>query len=284
MPLTRKNSILTLRHSNTNTLRLLLLSAILLLAPLSNNAFAASEEKTNTEHQSTSAASDLSEDEITVVSYQESEYHDPLMGFNRAMFAFNDFSYRYVLIPVAKTYNYIAPQPVRTGVSNVFSNIKAPIYIVNHLLQWEPSKAGSTTARFLINTTIGLAGIFDPAKAWFDLPKQETGFSDTLAEYGSGYGTYLVLPFIGPSDLRSGTGVVADYFLNPIPYIAEQPDSTYIMAADAVQGFAPKAESYETLRAKSDDPYLFFRNMYLQGLLRDQQYQTDESPTKSAEQ
>ncbi len=259
-----------------------LLRVFFLLAILSNNACAANQGS-ETATPITRAENTLSDDEITVVSYEESEYKDPLMGFNRAMFAFNDFSYRYVLIPVAKTYNYIAPQPVRTGVSNVFANIKAPIHIINHLLQWEPSKAGTTTARFLINTTVGIAGIFDPANDWFDLKKDETGFSDTLADYGSGYGSYLVLPFIGPSDLRSGTGVVADYFLNPIPYTTEQPDTTYIMAADAAQGFAPKAETYETLRAKSDDPYLFFRNMYLQGLLRDQQFKTDDAKTNTTE-
>ena len=215
----------------------------------------------------------LSDDEITVVSYKESDYKDPLIGFNRAIFAFNDVSYRYALIPIAKGYRYITPDPVETGISNVFANIKAPIHIVNHLLQWQPSKAGTTTARFLINTTIGIAGIFDPAQAWFSLTKEETGFSDTLVQYGSGYGTYLVLPFVGPADLRSGTGMVADYFLNPIPYITPQPDSTYIMAGDKLQAFAPHAESYETLRAESNDPYLFFRNKYLQGLLRDQQFQ-----------
>jgi phospholipid-binding lipoprotein MlaA len=204
----------------------------------------------------------LNDDEITVVSYDESDYNDPLMGFNRAIFAFNDVSYRYALIPIAKGYRYITPDPVETGISNVFANIKAPIHIVNHLLQWQPRKAGSSTARFLINTTIGIA------------------FSNTLAHYGSGYGTFLVLPFVGPADLRSGTGIVADYFLNPIPYITEQPDSSYIMAGDKLQAFAPQAESYETLRAKSDDPYLFFRNMYLQGILRDQQYQPSADNNK----
>ena len=222
----------------------------------------------------------LSDDEITVVSYDESDYSDPLMCFNRSIFTFNDVSYRYAFIPIAKGYRYITPDPVETGISNVFANIKAPIHIVNHLLQWQPRKAGSSTARFLINTTIGIAGIFDPAAAWFSLPKNETGFSDTLAHYGSGYGTFLVLPFVGPADLRSGTGIVADYFLNPIPYITEQPDSSYIMAGDKLQAFAPQAESYETLRAKSDDPYLFFRNMYLQGILRDQQYQPSADNNK----
>ncbi len=224
----------------------------------------------------------LSADEITVVSYEESEYHDPLMSFNRVVFAFNDFSYRYALIPLAKGYRYITPDPVESGISNIFANIKAPIHIVNHLLQLQPSKAGTTTARFLINTTIGIAGIFDPADAWFSLKKDETGFSDTLVQYGSGYGSYLVLPFVGPADLRRGTGLIADYFLNPIPYLAQQPDSTIIMTGDNLQAFAPQAESYETLHSKSDDPYLFFRNMYLQGILRDQEYEKSLDDTQSS--
>lgn len=214
----------------------------------------------------------LPAEEATVVGYSEEQFDDPLMGFNRAMFAFNDISYRYVMIPVVNTYTEYTPQPVRTGIANVFANIKSPISIVNHLLQGEAGEAGRNTLRFLVNSTVGIAGIFDPAEAWLDVPAQTTGFSDTLEQYGTGYGTYLVLPFLGPADLRRGTGVVADYFLNPIPYLTEQPDTFYIMAADALQGFSGKAESYETLREKSDDPYVFFRNMYLQGKLRDAQF------------
>ncbi|MBQ0796132.1 VacJ family lipoprotein [Zhongshania sp.] len=271
------------RKSATSVFEALSLSLLLLTTSLPYSSALAAGGNGEAAQQTSATVGDLSDDEITVVSYEESDYNDPLMAFNRAMFAFNDVSYRYVLIPVAKGYNYVTPAAVRTGIGNVFDNIKAPIHIINHLLQWEPAKAGATTARFLLNTTIGIAGIFDPAKAWFDLPKQETGFADTLAEYGSGYGSYLVLPFIGPSDLRGGTGVVADYFLNPIPHITEQPDTTYIMATDATQDFAGQAESYETLRAKSDDPYIFFRNMHIQGLLRDQQFKSDESQNASTQ-
>ena len=268
------------RKSATSVFEALSLSLLLLTTSLPYSSALAAGGNGEAAQQTSATVGDLSDDEITVVSYEESDYNDPLMAFNRAMFAFNDVSYRYVLIPVAKGYNYVTPAAVRTGIGNVFDNIKAPIHIINHLLQWEPAKAGATTARFLLNTTIGIAGIFDPAAAWFSLPKNETGFSDTLAHYGSGYGTFLVLPFVGPADLRSGTGIVADYFLNPIPYITEQPDSSYIMAGDKLQAFAPQAESYETLRAKSDDPYLFFRNMYLQGILRDQQYQPSADNNK----
>ena len=172
------------RKSATSVFEALLLSLLLLTTSLPFSSALAAEGSGEAAQQTSATAVDLSDDEITV-SYEESDYNDPLMAFNRAMFAFNDVSYRYVLIPVAKGYNYVTPTVVRTGIGNVFDNIKAPIHIINHLLQWEPAKAGATTARFLLNTTIGIAGIFDPAKAWFDLPKQETGFADTLAEYGS---------------------------------------------------------------------------------------------------
>lgn len=273
-----------LRSGGYNLLAMLLLSAVLLLSPLTSIPVAAAEQAATTDQTATEALGALSDDEITVVSYPPSEFKDPLIGFNRAMFAFNDISYRYVLIPVAKGYNAVAPQPVRTGVSNIFANIKAPIHIINHILQGQPSKAGTTSARFLLNTTVGVAGIFDPASSWFDLPIEETGFSETLTQYGSGYGVYLVLPFIGASDLRGGTGEVVDYFLNPIPYITEQPDTTLIMASDTLQAFAPHAESYLRLREESDDPYLFFRNMHLQGLLRDKQFKPDASQRQATQQ
>lgn len=220
------------------------------------------------------SANVLPPEQATVVAYpdDEEEIDDPLMGFNRAMFAFNDVSYRYVMIPVAKAYNHTLPQPVRSGVSNFFANIKSPISIINHLLQGEGSKAGSTSLRFLINTTVGIVGIFDPAKDWWAIEEDNTGFADTLEQHGSGQGVFIVLPFLGPSDLRGSTGLVADYLLNPIPYLTEQPDTTIIMATDAMQNFSDKAESYEKIRAEAEDPYVFFRNMYLQGKQRDKQF------------
>lgn len=216
----------------------------------------------------------LPPEQATVVAYpdKEEEIDDPLIGFNRAMFAFNDVSYRYVMIPIAKAYNHTLPQPVRSGVSNFFANIKSPISIVNHLLQGEGSKAGNTSLRFLINTTVGIVGIFDPAEDWWEIEEDNTGFADTLERHGTGQGVFVVLPFLGPSDLRGSTGLVADYFLNPIPYLTEQPDTAIIMATDAMQNFSDKAEAYEKIRAEAEDPYVFFRNMYLQGKQRDKQF------------
>lgn len=254
---------------------------IALLLSLSACASTGEQEKTEESYQQ---ANVLPAEEATVVAYKEQEFDDPLMGFNRAIFGFNDVTYRYLMIPVSNAYQGYVPAPVRTGVGNVFANIKSPISIINHLLQGEASKAGTTTLRFLVNTTLGIAGIFDPAEGWWDIKEETTGFKDTLTDYGSGSGVYIVLPFLGPADLRSGTGLVADYFLNPIPYLTEQPDTTIIMATDAMQGFSGKANTYKTLREKSDDPYIFFRNLYLQGQLRDKQFPKQAQPADDAEE
>lgn len=213
----------------------------------------------------------LPADEATVVAFDE-DYYDPLIKINRAIFSFNNYSYRYVLIPTAKAYRAVTPDPVEVHIGQFFNNIKAPISIINHLLQWEPGKAGRMTGRFLMNTTVGILGVFDPAKAWLDLDEEKTGFSDTLRDYGSGRGPYLVLPFLGPSDLRGGAGVVGDYFANPVPYLTEQPETGLIMAADTLQSFSSRAELYKKLYDNAEDPYLFFRNMYLQGQERDEFY------------
>jgi phospholipid-binding lipoprotein MlaA len=160
--------------------------------------------------------------EPTVVSYPD--YRDPIIHLNRAIFAFNDVTYRYFLIPLGKGYVQVVPELIRKGISNFFDNIKTPIYAVNNLLQLKPEPLGKNIMRFGLNTTIGLLGLFDPATDWFEIKRQETHFDDTLAQYGAGYGVYLVLPIFGPSDLRHSTSLVVDYFLNPITYLTDNPE------------------------------------------------------------
>ncbi|MDO3380781.1 MlaA family lipoprotein [Gilvimarinus algae] len=209
--------------------------------------------------------------EPTVVSYLD--YNDPFIGFNRAMFTFNDTVYRYALIPLANGYVKAVPLPVRNSVTNFFYNLKTPIYLVNNVLQLEGRLACRNLARFVINSTLGLAGLFDPADAWFGLQRAEAHFDDTLMKYGAGYGVYLVLPFFGPSDLRDGMSAITDYFLNPITYLMENPEKYGVKTFDFLQDYASDAERYEALREKSDDPYILFRNLYLQSVMRDADYQ-----------
>jgi phospholipid-binding lipoprotein MlaA len=207
---------------------------------------------------------------INVISYPN--YRDPLIGINRITFAFNDITYRYLLIPAAQGFTWITPDPVEQGLNNFFFNIKMPIYAVNHLLQFKFELVRHNLLRFGINSTIGLLGFFDPASDKFDLDRAETHFEDTLALYGADYGIYIVLPILGPSDVRNAISTITDYFLNPIPYLIENPERSVIQSVDYLQDFAPKADMYPVLRNKSKDPYLFYRNLYLQGVQRNADY------------
>lgn len=207
--------------------------------------------------------------EPNVVSYVE--YRDPLIRFNRAIFKFNDVSFRYVLIPAAHAYQ-VLPSPMRTGVGNFFDNIKTPIPLVNHLLQGQPRKAGTSFGRFLINSTIGVAGIFDPATAWFHIERKNTGFDETLTQYGVNYGPYLVLPLVGPGTIREGSGLLGDGLLNPLAYVINNPESIGVRAFDEFQEIAPSVDGYLKLREESQDLYIFMRNLHLQGLQRDAEF------------
>lgn len=205
-----------------------------------------------------------------VVSYDE--YHDPLMPMNRFIFGFNDVVTRYALIPLGKGYARVVPEAVDRRVDNFFKNAASPVYAVNHLLQAEPRKTGVNLVRFGINTTVGLLGLFDPAEAWFGLERSPSDFAETLAHYDVGYGTYLVLPFFGPSDLRNAAARGVDYFLHPIPYVLDNPESFMIMSFGFFQEFAQNAENYEKLMQESEDPYLFMRNLHLQSIQRNAAY------------
>lgn len=205
-----------------------------------------------------------------VVSYPN--YRDPLIGINRVIFKINDVAYRLLLIPLSKGYTRLLPDPVERSIGNFFYNIKTATYAVNHLLQRNPKPMGRTLQRFGINTTVGLLGFFDPALTQFGLEREETHFDDTLSHYGAGYGIYLVAPLLGATDARSATSSVFDYFSNPISYLTDRPLSTAINGFDNLQDFSPHADEYEKLRNESDDPYIFFRNLHLQGVRRDAEY------------
>lgn len=210
--------------------------------------------------------------EPNVVSYTvEEEIDDPLIRLNRAIFAFNDVTYRFVLIPFARVYNEV-PNPVRSGIGNFFDNIKTPIPFANHLLQGQGRQAAVDIMRFGINTTIGLLGIFDPATKWFELERINTNFNETLTQYNVAHGAYFVLPFAGPSTIRGAGGFIVDSFLNPIGYLLEEPDGTITRVFDNMQEFAPAAPGYLELRKNSSDLYIFMRNAHLQDIQRDAEY------------
>lgn len=237
--------------------------APLLLAAVAAAGCAAQAERTKTEPDAAQPTPD-------VVAYDE--YRDPLIGLNRGVFAANDVLLRYVLIPAAGAYRAVVPDPVEACVARFFENLREPLRAVNHALQLEPRRASRTLGRFVVNTTVGIGGLFDPATAWFELSRDPTTFGETLGRYGVGYGVYLVLPILGPSDIRSGIGTLVDGAMSPTPYLTDMPETAVIQGYDYFQGFAANADDYNRLRARTHDPYLFFRNHHLQQVQRDAEY------------
>ena len=221
------------------------------------------------------AASAASDEELAdeLFDFEEDErseirIKDPLEPLNRKFFWFNDKFYFYLLKPVAKGWRVVAPQPVRISLANFLSNLLMPMRAVNCLLQGKIDDFGNEIGRFMVNTTIGIGGLFDPAKKLSGIGPVDEDFGQTLGVWGWGPGVYLVLPFFGPSSIRDMTGIVGDYFLDPLYYTASGIDRTVILLSERSVDFVNAAsldkESYEGLILQSIDPYIFIRNAYVQ--------------------
>ncbi len=191
------------------------------------------------------------------------EIADPLEGLNRGIFWFNDKLYFYLLKPMARGLRLL-PRPVRQGVDNVFSNIGAPIRAGNALLQLKFADTARELARFLVNSTIGLAGVFDIAKD-IDLPMTREDFGQTLGHYGVGPGIYLVLPILGPSTLRDAVGETVDTFLDPL-YVQTDTnrDLLALKSIKTVNALSLDEDTYEQVKRNAIDPYQFIKNTYVQ--------------------
>ncbi len=186
---------------------------------------------------------------------------DPWEGFNRSIFAFNDTADRWIVKPVAIGYTKITPDPVERSISNVFSNIFEVRNVFNDILQWKWGQAGNDFGRLLVNTTIGIGGIFDVAKH-MSLPKSEgEDFGQTLATWGVGQGPYLVLPFLGPSTVRDTAGLPADWWVGPSTYIDHVPTRNTVIGMNFI---VDRAELLDVEELVSGDKYLFFREAFLQ--------------------
>ncbi len=186
---------------------------------------------------------------------------DPISAYNRFMFTVNDKLYFYLLKPIARGYTFALPEPARTSIKKAFSNIGMPIRFCNCILQNKWNRAGTEISRFVINSTIGVAGLFDPAKQMFDLSEQDEDMGQTLGVYGLGHGFYLVLPFLGPSSARDACGRIFDFAANPLSYI---PYSVYVKLYKTVNNTSLRLGDYEELKEASLDPYTSFKMGYYQ--------------------
>lgn len=197
-------------------------------------------------------------------AYAESDdfqSQDPWQGINRKVFAFNDTLDRYVLKPAAQGYEKVLPDYVEQRVSNVFANLGEIGNVINDLLQGKIGQAGNDSGRFLLNTTVGLAGMYDVAKT-VGLPKSEgEDFGQTLNAWGVGEGPYLVLPFLGPSTVTAAAGGLVDSSLDPIRYIDHVPTRNTTYGVDLLDTRATLLEAEKLI---SGDKYTFTRDAYLQ--------------------
>ena len=153
----------------------------------------------------------------------EKEVFDPLSGYNGVMTEFNDGFYVYFVDPVARGYRWVLPDGARRGVNRFFHNLFFPIRFVNNVLQLKVKNAGEEFLRFVLNSTIGIFGIWDPAKEWFDLEAHEEDFGQTLGFYGVGGGFHVVLPFLGPSNVRDMFSLYPDMQMDPVYYVENRP-------------------------------------------------------------
>jgi phospholipid-binding lipoprotein MlaA len=188
---------------------------------------------------------------------------DPLEPFNRAMYTFNDVFDRALLKPLATGYRYVIPSPVRRGVGNFFSNLRAPTTFINDLLQGKPARARQTLDRFLLNSSVGLFGLIDIATP-LGKPPHEEDYGQTLAVWGVPSGPYLVLPFLGPSTVRDSIGKIPEF------YIADplwQPGNLTVTVARfslRLIDLRSRLLGVDRILQMQVDPYLFLRETYLQ--------------------
>lgn len=195
---------------------------------------------------------------------ENDDSHDPLEGFNRSMYTFNDKLDVYVLKPVAKGYRAVLPGPVRTGVSNFFSNLHDPVIMLNDLLQGKVVDAISDFWRFVANTTVGIYGLFDVATP-LGLEKHQEDFGQTLGKWGVGEGVYVVWPFFGPSTLRDTGGDIVDWQFYPLTRMEESSTRDKLYALEVVSRRAQLLDASDILeQAGGKDPYVFVREAYHQ--------------------
>lgn len=189
---------------------------------------------------------------------------DPLEGFNRAVFVFNDKLYMYGLRPIAKGYARVVPTFARKGVKNFFNNLFFPIRFVNDLLQGKGEAAGMEFSAFFINTTLGFGGLNDFAQKYVGIQLQDEDFGQTLGSYGIGNGFYLMLPVLGPSSLRDAVGRAGDWLIDPINYAQPWQLSWGAWGLEKVSWTSFHIGEYEAFKKASIDPYAAMRNAYIQ--------------------
>jgi len=194
----------------------------------------------------------LTEDGVEVVEV------DPYEGFNRTMFDFNDGVDKYFAEPVSDAYTWVTPQFVQTGVTNFFDNLKGINVVLNDFMQGKGKQGAEDTGRFLVNSTVGLLGLFDVATE-IGLEQHNEDFAQTLAVWGVSQGPYLVLPLLGPSTTRGIPGGIFDAAANPATYIGVP-----VQVVQMLNARASADGEINFIEEAALDRYVFTRESFLQ--------------------
>jgi phospholipid-binding lipoprotein MlaA len=211
------------------------------------------------------AAPPSPDDPDAVADFKET--NDPLEPTNRVIYAFNNGLDTVIMRPAAKVYRFLVPPPVRGGIHNLLSNLGTPVQLSNDMLEGRPRRVGDTTMRFLINTTVGVLGIFDLAKEW-GYPNHDADFGMTLALWGLPEGPFLFLPVFGPSDPRDAVGLGVDAVTDPFTWVGQ---GAAVRALDwsrfgmnALDQRERHLDDIDSVKQTALDPYATFRSLYRQ--------------------
>lgn len=212
--------------------------------------------------------------------------HDPLEGYNRAMFGFNEGVDNAIVKPVASGYKTVMPEFARTGVTNFFSNLRDPWIGVNNILQGKVGAGVSDFGRFAMNTTVGILGLFDVASN-AGLEKHNEDFGQTLGRWGVGSGAYVVLPILGPSSVRDGVSLFAvDWHGDPLWYVGNIPTRNELVGVRLVDNRANLLDAGRLAEEAALDHYAYVRDAYLQrrrSLIYDGDPPPEPEPAKTSE-
>ena len=198
--------------------------------------------------------------------YQEELVSDPLEGWNRIVFAFNDFVITYIADPIRIGYEFITPQFVQTGISNFFHNLRTPIRFVSNLFQGKLDDAGVELGRFMVNTVAGVGGLIDVAEHVEGLERlsDNEDIGQMLGKWGIGEGVFIVWPLLGPSNIRDTIGLAGDFFLDPVTYVHPWELRYGIRAVEVVDMLPRMINAYNAVTQSAIDPYSAMRDAYIQ--------------------
>jgi phospholipid-binding lipoprotein MlaA len=195
------------------------------------------------------------------------EANDPLEPTNRGIYAFNNALDTVVLKPAAQAYRFVLPGQVREGVHNVLANLGTPVLLSNDMLEGRPRRAGDTTMRFLINTTVGVLGIFDVAKGW-GYPQHDADFGMTLALWGLPDGPFLFLPVFGPSNPRDAVGLGVNSAMDPFTWVGQGAAVRALnwsrFGLNGLDQRERHLDDIDNIKKTALDPYATFRSLYRQ--------------------